>query len=204
MHYLYKIIDMLNNKVYIGQTIDVHGRWRAHKSYAKNPEKTGQYIHRAMAKYGVENFMIEIIATCRTQENADETENLLIKQYNSRNDKYGYNLLIGGSYGGHSEETKKKMSESHMGEKNPNYGKSASEETRLKMSNRRKGVKHSEEWKNNISFAKKNKSNGREGRRKLSPEATQAILNDTRPPRTIAKEYGVGKKLILTIKKRGN
>jgi group I intron endonuclease len=109
MHYLYKITDALNNKVYIGQTIDNKKRWMQHKAYAKRPDKTGQYIHRAMAKYGVENFSFEIIATCQTQEDADETESLLIIQYNSRSKDYGYNLMVGGSHGGHSEETKQKQ-----------------------------------------------------------------------------------------------
>jgi group I intron endonuclease len=111
MHYLYKIIDTLNNKVYIGQTIDVQKRWCAHKSYAKNPEKTGQYIHRAMAKHGIQNFVFEVIATCKTQEDTDEVESLLIIQYNSRNKEHGYNLMVGGSHGGHSEKTKQKISE---------------------------------------------------------------------------------------------
>lgn len=111
MHYLYRITNQLNGKVYIGQTIDIKGRWSAHKSNAKNPEKTGQYIHRAMAKYGVDNFTFENIATCIMQEDADETENSLISQYDSRNKEFGYNLKTGASYGGHSKETKQKQSE---------------------------------------------------------------------------------------------
>jgi group I intron endonuclease len=110
-HYLYKITDTLNNKVYIGQTADNKKRWSQHKAYAKHPEKTGQYIHRAIAKYGVENFIFEIIAACKTQEDTDETESVLIEQYDSRNKEHGYNLMIGGSHGGHSEETKKKQSD---------------------------------------------------------------------------------------------
>ena len=109
MHYLYKITDTLNNKVYIGQTVDNKKRWLQHKAYAKAPEKTGQYIHRAMAKYGIENFTFEIIATALTQEDTNETESILIKQYDSRNKDRGYNLMIGGSHGGHSEETKEKQ-----------------------------------------------------------------------------------------------
>ena len=97
MYYLYIITDKLNNKVYIGQTINEKRRWRAHKSFAKNPEQTGQYIHRAMAKYGINNFIYEIIATCRTQEGADETEKQLIKQYDSRNPIKGYNVAPTGA-----------------------------------------------------------------------------------------------------------
>jgi hypothetical protein len=49
-----------------------------------------------MAKYGVENFEFEIIATCRTQEDANEAEVLLIQQYDSRNKEKGYNIKPGG------------------------------------------------------------------------------------------------------------
>ncbi len=109
MHYLYKITNQLNKKVYIGQSKNDKYRWRQHCYFAKNPEKTGQYIHRAMAKYGIENFIFEIVATCQTQEDANEIESILIQQYNSRNKKYGYNLVVGGNYGGHSEETRQKL-----------------------------------------------------------------------------------------------
>jgi group I intron endonuclease len=114
MHYLYTITNTLNNKVYIGQTVDNKKRWMQHKAYAKHPEKTGQYIHRAMAKYGIENFTFEIIAACQTQEDANETESVLINQYDSRNKECGYNLMIGGSYGGHSDETKQKQREATL------------------------------------------------------------------------------------------
>src|ERR1035437_8468211 len=98
MHYLYKITDTLNNKVYIGQTVNEKRRWCAHKLFAKNPEKTGQYIHRAMSKYGIDNFTYEVIACCKNQEDTDETEIQLIEQCQSRNKKFGYNLAPGGGF----------------------------------------------------------------------------------------------------------
>jgi len=110
MHYLYRILNQINNKVYIGQTNKPDYRWYQHRSYAKG-NKPQQYIHRAMAKYCIENFIFEVIATCQTQEDTDEIESILIIQYNSRNKEYGYNLMVGGSHGGHSEETKQKQSE---------------------------------------------------------------------------------------------
>ena len=60
-----------------------------------------------------------------------------------------------------SEETRKKMSESHKGEKHYNYGKSLSEEHKKILSTIQKGEKHynygkslSEEHKKNISKSK--------------------------------------------------
>jgi group I intron endonuclease len=95
MHYLYCITDTLNNKVYIGQSNKETERWRQHKYFSRQ-EKPIQYVHRAMAKYGVENFVYEVIATCKTPEDANETETQLIIQYDSRNSEKGYNIAPGG------------------------------------------------------------------------------------------------------------
>jgi group I intron endonuclease len=108
MHYLYRITNQLNNKVYIGQAVDPSRRWTDHKWNAKQ-ENPIQYISRAMGKYGVENFIFEVIATCRTQEDANETETILIQQYNSRDKQFGYNIKPGGNNAPHAEETKEKM-----------------------------------------------------------------------------------------------
>lgn len=111
MHYLYKITNQLNNKIYIGQSNNGR-RWSQHKYFARHPEQTGQHIHNAMAKYGVDNFIFEIIATCRTQVDADEVETILIYQYNSRDKTIGYNSKIGGidgRKGSQSEETREKI-----------------------------------------------------------------------------------------------
>lgn len=110
MHYLYRITNQINKKVYIGQTNKPDYRWYQHRSYAKG-NKPQQYIHRAMAKYGIENFIFDVIAGCLSQEDTDETESILIIQYNSRNKDHGYNLMVGGSHGGHSEGTKQKQRE---------------------------------------------------------------------------------------------
>lgn len=206
MHYLYKIVNQLNGKVYIGQTVNYDRRWVAHKSYAKNPELTGQYIHRAMAKYGIENFVYEVIAMCRTQEDANETENILISQYNSRNKEFGYNLKIGGSYGGHSEETKQKISAANKGRKpseaqlklmsentkkwiqengHPLQGKKHSEESKKKMSESSKGQVawnrgltdcFSEETIQKMSDAKKGKKASDETKQKMSASRTKNRL----------------------------
>ena len=137
MHYLYRITNTLNGKVYIGQTNKPDYRWYQHRSYAVG-NKHKQYIHSAMAKHGIQNFVFDVIATCLTQEDTDETESVLIIQYNSRNKEHGYNLMVGGSHGGHSEETKQKQREAtiqQIAEKgHPSLGKIRSDEARANMS----------------------------------------------------------------------
>lgn len=98
LHIIYKITNQLNQKVYIGQTVNLHRRWQAHKNYAKNPETTGQYIHRAMAKYGADSFTIEIVdfGLCVSQANC--LERYYIQLYDSRNRECGYNISMGGDF----------------------------------------------------------------------------------------------------------
>jgi group I intron endonuclease len=97
MHYLYRITNQVNGKVYIGQTINSHSRWRDHKREARQ-EQPKMIIHRAMKKHGIENFVFEIIATCKTQDDANETETVLVKQYESHvSIGKGYNVSNGGN-----------------------------------------------------------------------------------------------------------
>lgn len=133
MHYLYRITNNLNGKVYIGQSNNPEYRWKQHRYDAQRAEPV-QYIHRAMAKYGIEHFVFDVIAGCKTQEDADLTEDQLIQQYDSRNKDKGYNLKAGGSHGEHSEETKQKQSEAtfrQIAEKgHPAAGRVVSQEER--------------------------------------------------------------------------
>lgn len=135
MHYLYKISNALNDKIYIGQTIDPYKRWCAHKTKSKSIKPT-MYIHNAMSKYGIENFKFEIIASSKTQHDTNEAEKQLIKQYESLYYQNGYNLSIGGeAKSGYklSEETKRKISESEK-------GKIISDESKIRMSLARSGI----------------------------------------------------------------
>ena len=94
---LYRITNLVNQKVYIGQAADISKRWSDHRRAFKLNKPT-QAIHFAFIKYGLDNFIFEIIATCKTQDDANETETLLVKQYNSfiSNNK-GYNATLGGN-----------------------------------------------------------------------------------------------------------
>lgn len=108
---IYKITNTINNKIYIGQTWKViQDRFVAHKDANS---KNCLNLHNAFNKHGRENFQIELIIFCHTQEIADYWEMYFIQQYDSVNK--GYNIRLGGSRGKHSEETKRKISASSKG-----------------------------------------------------------------------------------------
>lgn len=90
--FLYKITNLINNKVYIGQTIHPDKRWWEHKQRAKT-HYDNYPIHLAIAKYGEENFVFEIL---EESQNYNEREKELIKQYNSLFPN-GYNIMPGGA-----------------------------------------------------------------------------------------------------------
>ena len=56
------------------------------------------------------------------------------------NPKYGYNCIGGGSNGSPSEETRKKISKAFKGENHPMYGKHHTEETKKKISDSHKAI----------------------------------------------------------------
>ena len=88
---------MVNNKKYIGQTINsLEYRRQQHFRESRNPNRRNYYFHNAINKYGEDNFIFEEIDSACTQKELDEKERYWIKYYNSNNKDYGYNLDSGG------------------------------------------------------------------------------------------------------------
>lgn len=128
-----------NGKVYIGVTKqEVSRRWKNGFGYSDN-----EYFFKAIKKYGWNNFKHEIICEELNKEEAEQKEIELIAKYKSNNKQFGYNIYCGGNLGSSgcfvSEETKLKLRNSHLGEKNNFFGKHHSEKTKLEHSDFMKG-----------------------------------------------------------------
>lgn len=132
---VYCFKNSINNKLYIGETVKRNFRSRfiehcCHSKYGNS------YFYKAIRKYGWDNFDRMILYQTEeledTLENEQKLNNLVnnkeqeyIKLFNTTDYSVGYNLTGGGDgVLGYkfSEESKKKMSESHKGEKHWNYG----------------------------------------------------------------------------------
>ena len=113
IHYLYRITNIINGKIYIGQTINPAARWYGHKNDAAK-DNPSMVLTKAIKKYGNHNFEFEVIATCKNWEDANWTEEELIKQYDSlvKNGK-GYNVSLGGETAPKSDEWKQTMRDWH-------------------------------------------------------------------------------------------
>lgn len=93
---IYKIKNLINNKIYIGQSHNIEERIKRHKKRKDYEEYKDIHLYRAMRKYGIENFSFEIIEECSI-DRLDEREIYWIKYYNSFNE--GYNETLGGGGG---------------------------------------------------------------------------------------------------------
>jgi hypothetical protein len=91
---IYCIENLINNKKYIGQSIDINQRWRTHKSELNNNKHYNIQLQRAWNKYGNKNFNFYIIENCDYMC-IDEREKFYIAKYNTY--KNGYNRDLGGS-----------------------------------------------------------------------------------------------------------
>lgn len=120
---IYKITNLINNKIYIGQTINFKIRMNQHKN-AHKYKNCSSPIDRAIGKYGHTNFSYEIIEYAKSLEDLNELEVKYIKIYNSLIGNDGYNLKSGGNGGKHHEVTKRKIGAAQLGELNHAYGKS--------------------------------------------------------------------------------
>ena len=129
--WIYKITNIQNNKVYIGQTIQpIEKRLRRHFNDALN-NNLDTHFARAIRFYGVENFVIEIIDTATTQEELTLKEQKWIQFYNSTVEGYNETDAIykcgGNTYKNKTPEEmkiiKEKIRASKLGGKNPHARK---------------------------------------------------------------------------------
>ena len=124
--WIYKITNIQNNKVYIGQTIrPIKDRFNRHINDALN-NIIDTHFARAIRKYGRENFQIEIIDTAQSQNELNEKERYWIQYYNSVKEGYNETDAIskcgGNTYQSKTEEEmeviKEKIRQTKIGAKN--------------------------------------------------------------------------------------
>lgn len=135
---VYKIINLVNNKCYVGQSIKLKERESQHWNGFKNGDEKRENRHllRAVKKYGIEKFSFSILIYCEPEELTYYEENY--KKY--LHAEYNIRICVDSNKGiKFSEETKQKMSNSSMGKPGTRKGAIASEETKKKMSEAQSG-----------------------------------------------------------------
>lgn len=154
---IYCITHKETGRVYIGQTVSsVAQRWASHKS-----QSVCVLLHRAIVKYGADAFSVQEIDTAYSKDELDELEIFYIGMYGSTKRPNGFNLMSGGSFGKHSDESKQKMSVSVCkAYENPEF--------KAKLSAAKLGVKHTPERVANVVAALTGKKASDKAKKSLS------------------------------------
>lgn len=208
---IYKILNLITHKIYIGSTISFKERRKNHFKLLRNNKHVNIYLQRAFNKYNKENFIFHVIEYCN-EEDLLNREQYWLDFYNSFNRDFGYNINPRADRSIMSEETKEKIRLSKIGKKlteehkkkisESNKGKKYSEYTKLKISNSLKGkiktketcdkIKKSltgriisEEWRNKISLSTTGNKNHFFG--KKHSEKTKKLISNTRIKKQVSK-----------------
>jgi group I intron endonuclease len=118
MQAIYQILNIKNNKIYIGSTNNLNKRWNNHRSKLNNGIHENGYLQAAWIKYGQDNFQFSIL-----EEVSDQ--NRIEREIYYLNEKKSYERNIG--YNFDKNPTDK------SGSNNPFYGKNHDDATKQRM-----------------------------------------------------------------------
>ena len=148
---IYKIINKINGKYYIGSAVNLNKRWRKHWWFLKRGNHPNAYLQNSWNKHGIDNFIFEVV------EFVDVDKLRIIEQtyLNIRDKHMTYNISDDASCPmlglKHTPETREKIGKKAVGriksektcqllsllssgKNNPMYGKKHSPEAIEKMS----------------------------------------------------------------------
>lgn len=146
---IYKITSP-TNKIYIGSSINIENRIKYYKSLDCKRQKR---LYASLKKYGFNKHKFEILEECEVEE-LHSKENFYGIAFNV----LGINGLnsvlpkIDSKYIHVSDETRKRMSKSKIGNKNTFFGKKHSEEAKQKIRDFQTGRKHTLEHRKKVSL----------------------------------------------------
>jgi group I intron endonuclease len=148
---IYKIVNIIDGKVYYGSSENLARRWRDHKSCLKRNVHHSKYLQNAWNKYGEENFKFEIVCLEEDKTKLLVLEQKFIDEVDSTNPENGYNIskIAGSAFKNmhHTEETKRIQSEKNSGDRHWAYGKHLSTEHKELISYIKRKIPKSEEQK---------------------------------------------------------
>ena len=168
---IYKITNTVNEKVYIGSSVNINIRWRQHLSTLKNNKHHSVKLQNSVNKYGLDNFKFDVIEEC-AKDMLLQREQYYLELFNSFNDGYNCSMnstnpMLGRK---HSEVTKKLMSKLNSGKNHPSYGK-----------------KHTEEYKRYMKLINTGENNPNYGR-KENPEIIKKRVEKVKNEKIFAGE----------------
>ena len=139
---IYQILNTVNGKVYIGSAKNIKNRWDRHTSSLKRNGRDNTHLQNAYNKYGEDAFEFSIIEYVEDENDLLAREQFYIDSYDWDN-LYNIYRVAGSPLGfKHTEETKEKLRNHSKGRAPWNAGKRWSEETKIKISDSLLGEKN--------------------------------------------------------------
>lgn len=186
---VYSHTNTKTNNCYIGWTSkSVEERWKRHVYDAKQGSQ--YYFHRAIEKYGIENWTAKVIEICDSEIDALKAESKWIKFFESNNPDHGYNSSSGGEASVPNEATRKRLSEAQR-------KRFTNPEERLKTSlgakNRCKISEKTKQLMRENKLGNKNPQFGRVGKNaphfgKTHSEKTKQIISQKKRGQKLSEE----------------
>jgi group I intron endonuclease len=118
---IYKITNEVNNKVYVGSSLNIKNREYKHFWLLRNGKHDNFFLQNSFNKNGELKFKFEIIELCNSSELIDK-ENYYINLLKSNSPEFGYNLATVNEFrrNTYNDEVKKKLSRYNL-QKNSNF-----------------------------------------------------------------------------------
>lgn len=92
---IYCIENIINNKKYIGQSVNIKNRKRKHLDELNKNKHCNEFLQNDWIQYGNNSFKFEILEECDADD-LDKLERYYINKYNTTDSRFGYNLTHGG------------------------------------------------------------------------------------------------------------
>jgi group I intron endonuclease len=176
---IYKIINSVNNKFYIGSTNNQYERFRTHRNKLRNNKHHTKHLQAAWNKYGEDAFIFHVIEIIPEDASLQEAEDVWLTEWVGKPECYNHGMRSGAPWRGGNKED------------HPNYGKQMAEATKQLIRNARHaqddprlGKKHTEATKQ-IIREKKLANPTRAWLGKTRDEATRKKIGDAQ--RGVAK-----------------
>jgi group I intron endonuclease len=197
---IYQIINRENGKRYVGSAENIYGRWKNHLQLLRNGRHSKRF-QNAYYKYGEKSFYFLVIVVVKDKTRLVPIEQVWLDHYKSYLPKNGYNTRkIAKSNLGiiPSDESKRKMSISHLGQISPMKGKKHSEKTKQLMGvaakgriSPMKGKKASEKSKQLMSIAKRGKyaGDGNPNWGKTPSEKTKQLMRAAKLGKPLSEDH---------------
>lgn len=191
---VYCVKNLQNNKLYIGQAINVPRRLYKHYRDLINNRHLNEHLQRSFNKYGKQNFEYSIVCAASVDQ-LDFVERATIYMFTSNDPRFGFNKTIGGEAPmknkKHSDVTRKKISINHAdvsGKNNPMFGctgKNSPMYGRIGKNNPWFGKHLTEEQKHKLSIALTGRIFSDKHCRKIAEVKSKIFYKIIRPEGTI-------------------